>query len=77
MLLYKVILFLSVSILTLKTVYFFSKLYKMLFYIIYNSEINDKYFRLWLNHNKRINADFKIYVEKKELENFKNNYTYY
>jgi hypothetical protein len=49
----------------------------MLFYIIYNSEINDKYFRLWLNHNKRINADFKIYVEKKELENFKNNYPYY
>ena len=42
----------------------------MLFYIIYHTLIDETIFKLWLNHYKRLDIEYKIFVEKQDITNF-------
>ena len=46
----------------------------MIFYIKYKNYINDYIFKLWLNHYKKTNLKFGIFVENKDLSSFKKKY---
>ena len=50
----------------------------MIFYIIYDSNsIDDAKFKIWLNHYRRTNVEFKIYVCDEDNDLFNNKYPYY
>jgi hypothetical protein len=49
----------------------------MLFFIQYERNFDDKLFKMWLNHYKKTNLDFKIYVKQEDYLYFKNLYPYY
>ena len=42
----------------------------MLFYIIYHTLIDETIFKLWLNHYKRLDIEYKIFVEKQDITHF-------
>uniref|UniRef100_A0A6C0B144 Sulfotransferase domain-containing protein n=1 Tax=viral metagenome TaxID=1070528 RepID=A0A6C0B144_9ZZZZ len=49
----------------------------MLFYIHYQSTFDEELFKLWLNHYKRLDIEYKIYIESKDRVLFMNKYPYY
>jgi len=46
----------------------------MLFYIIYNDLLDNNLFTLWINHYKKLNFNYGIYVDNNNLEEFKKKY---
>lgn len=46
----------------------------MLFYIIYNNLFDNNLFGMWINHYKKLNFNYGIYVNNNDLEEFKKIY---
>ena len=47
----------------------------MIFYIEYDKTYEHVLFRLWLNHYKKLNLEFKIYVQDEDIVYFQNVYS--